>query len=214
MTGSLKQQNAWLLRTALIVHAAAFLYVAFEPLVTARINEGGSLEQLEHMLVPGSISLGIIAIARLVLLGLVPSQLRDRLVHWRWHDPLPGSRAFSRIGPADARVDMAALAARYGPLPSGSREQGSLFYSIYKAHADSVGVLDAHKSYLAARDIATINLLVFFLLPPLAYWATHDFIRTAVYAALLLAAYLAFCIAAQVYGTRLVENVLATAAPG
>jgi hypothetical protein len=34
------------------------------------------------------------------------------------------------------------------------------------------------------------------------------------YAAALLAAYLALYIAAQVYGTRLVENVLATAAPG
>jgi hypothetical protein len=109
---------------------------------------------------------------------------------------------------------MAALAARYGPLPSGAREQGSLFYFIYKAHADSVGVLDAHKSYLAARDIATINLLMFFLLQPFAYWATHDFTRTAIYAAVLLAAYVACCVAAQVYGTRLVENVLATAAPG
>ena len=76
-----------------------------------------------------------------------------------------------------------------------------------------MGVLDAHKSYLAARDIATINLLMFFLLPPLAYWATHDFTRSAIYAAVLLAAYVACCVAAQVYGTRLVENVLARPRP-
>lgn len=210
---SLKQQNAWLIRAALLVHALGFAYVAFAPFITARLGDTGSLAQLQAALAPGSISLGIIAIARLVLLGLIPPGLRDRLVHWRWRHPLPGARAFSKIGPADPRVDMTALSKRCGGFPSEPEEQNRLYYSLYRSCSESVGVLDAHKSYLAARDICTINLLLCVLLPPLAYWATQDLPRTATYAAALFVSYLLFAIASQVYATRFVQNVLAVAAP-
>lgn len=213
MPRSLKEQNAWLLRTALVIHALAFLFVTSPLAAPPGFGDSFSLERLHAMLLPGSISVGVIALARLVLLGLVPPDLRDRMIFWRWRHPLPGSRAFSEIGPADTRVDMEALRDRLAPLPSDPDRQNSLFYSLYKAHSETVGVLDAHKSYLATRDIATINLLMFVLLPPLAYWSTHDGLRTAIYAALLLVAYLLFSKAAQIYGLRFVQNVLATAAP-
>jgi len=99
----------------------------------------------------------------------------------------------------------------YGPLPSDPAEQDRLFYSIYKRHADDVGVLDAHKSYLAARDIATINLLLLFMLVPLAWWAIGNHARIAAYAIALFASYAVMSIAAQAYGTRLVQNSLAVA---
>ena len=208
---SLKEQNAWLVRAALLLHALAFAYVAFEPLVLARLTEPDALQKLQDTLAPGAISLAIITLARLVLLGLVPARLRDRLIHWRWRHPLPGARAFSKFGPADPRVDMAALDRSYGPLPTDPGEQGALFYKIYSANTGHIGVLDAHKSYLAARDIGTINLLMFILLPAFAYWATGDLIRIGIYATVLLLSYGLMALAAQVYGTRLVENALAAA---
>jgi hypothetical protein len=109
---------------------------------------------------------------------------------------------------------MLGLEKHYGSLPINPAEQSRLLYSIYKSHSENVGVLDAHRSYLAARDIGTINLLLFLLLPPFAYWATHLIERTAIYAAVLFASYLLFSIAAQIYATRFVQNVLATAVPG
>lgn len=208
---SLKEQNTWLIRVVLLVHALAFTYVVLGPLPFSGpgvLETGGKIQAL---LVPGSLSLGIIAIARILLLGLVPPLWRDRLVHWRGRTPLPGSRAFTKIGPADSRVDMARLKSVYGPFPTEPEEQSQRFYAIYKEHAEDVGVLDAHKSYLAARDIATINLVLLILLPPLAFWATHSLPRTAIYTAFLLLAYLLMCIAAQIYGTRLVQNSLAVA---
>jgi hypothetical protein len=208
---SLKEQNAWLIRTALVVHALAFAYVVLKPFPIAQFAEPGIGKQIQEFLAPGSISLGIIALTRLVLLGLIPPQLRDRLIHWRWSHPLPGARAFTKIGPADQRVDMKKLQKTYGRLPTDPGKQGRLFYSIYQKYSSEVGVLDAHKSYLAARDIGTINLLLFFLLVPLACWALEDYKRTGVYAAILFMAYAATCIAAQVYGTRLVQNSLAAA---
>jgi hypothetical protein len=64
---SLKQQNVWLLRAALLIHAAAFAYVAFAPSITGRFID--SFQQFQTALAPGSISLGLIAIARLILLA-------------------------------------------------------------------------------------------------------------------------------------------------
>ena len=208
---SLKEQNAWLIRTALVVHAVAFAYVVFQPLPFAQFVEPSIGQKIQEFLAPGSISLGVIALTRLFLLGLIPPQLRDTLIHWRWHHPLPGSRAFTKVGPADQRVDMTKLDKLYGPLPTDPGEQSRLFYSIYKRYANDVGVLDAHKSYLAARDIGTINLLLLLFLVPLAYWSAEDHKRVLIYSAILLGAYVVACIAAQVYGARLVQNALAVA---
>lgn len=208
---SLKEQNAWLIRTALVVHAIAFTYVVFEPLPIAQFTDQGFMRKLHEFLAPGSISLGLIALTRLVLLGLIPAQLRDRLVHWRWNDPLPGARAFTIVGPADPRVDMQKLQKKYGKLPDDPGEQNRLFYSVYKKHAEDVGVLDAHRSYLAARDIGTINALLLVLLVPVAGWFCDDGKRVALYAALLFLAYALMCVAAQAYGKRLVQNSLAVA---
>jgi hypothetical protein len=208
---SLKERNAWLVRTALVVQALAFSYVVFRPLPIAQFIEPGIGAKIQEFLAPGSIALGFIALTRLVLLGLIPPRLRDALIHWRWRDPLPGARAFTKIGPADPRVDMSRLRRSRGPLPTDPAEQSRLFYSIYKAQADDVGVLDAHKSYLAARDIGTINFLLFVLLAPLAWLFADNHARAAVYAACLFVAYVLMSIAAQVYSARLVQNALAVA---
>ena len=213
MTGqtSLKAQNAWLISAVLGLHILGFAYVAFEPIVLTQLGASIALEKVKSVLVPGSLSLAIIVVAKLVLLGLVPGVWRDRLIHWRWNHPLPGSRAFTKFGRADPRVDMVGLEAAFGPLPTDQGEQGRLFYKIYSAYSNTVGVLDAHRSYLAARDIGMINLILFMLLPGFAWWATDDGIRTGAYVGALFLAYLLAATAAQVYGVRLVENSLATA---
>jgi hypothetical protein len=208
---SLKEQNAWLIRAALVVHALAFAYVVLRPFPLSQFVDESFRRHVQEFLAPGSVSIGILALTRLVLLGLIPPQLRDCLVHWRLRHPLPGSRAFSKIGPADQRVDMKKLRKALGGLPTNPDKQSSLFYSIYKQHQNEVGVLDAHKSYLAARDIATITLLLCLLLPPIAGWFLDDYKRAAIYALMMFAAYALTCLAAQVYAKRMIQNVLAVA---
>jgi hypothetical protein len=208
---SLKEQNAWLVRAALILHALAFAYVVLKPFPLSQFVDESFWKHVQEFLAPGSISLGILALTRLLLLGLIPPQLRDRLVHWRWRHPLPGSRAFTKIGPADQRVDMKKLRKALGGLPTNPDKQSSLFYAIYKQHQNEVGVLDAHKSYLAARDIATLTFLICVLLPPIAGWFLEDYKRAAFYALATLVAYAVTCLAAQVYAKRMIQNVLAVA---
>jgi hypothetical protein len=210
-TKSLKEQNAWLIGTALVVHAVAFAYVVFQPLPIIQFAEPELMRKLQAFLAPGSISLGLIALTRLVLLGLIPPHLRDRLIHWRWSNPLPSARAFTKIGPSDSRIDMNMLEKKYGPLPTNPTEQDRRFYSIYKKHANDVGVLDAQKSYLATRDIGTINFLLMILLLPVAAWFVQDGKTLAFYAIFLVLACVSMCLAAKAYGMRLIQNSLAVA---
>ena len=48
---------------------------------------------------------------------------KARMVFLRWTDPLPGSRAFTHIGPRDPRVDMKALSRKVKPLPVSAADQ-------------------------------------------------------------------------------------------
>jgi hypothetical protein len=208
---TLKEQNAWLIRAAMIGHMAAFGLIAGQPLRLMRLDGPSLAGRLEALAAPGTAALGLIVIASLILLGAINPDWRDRLVLWRWHNPLPGCRAFTQIGPKCSHVDMDRLAGEFGPLPTNSEEQNRLFYKIYRTHRDEVGVLDAHGRYLAARDISTITALLMLVLPWLAWWSSGNEGHAIIYGLALLAVY-GFCaLAAQNYSLRMVQHVLALA---
>ena len=211
---TLKEQNAWLVRAVVVVHLLVFSWIALEPIRLVTLSHEQLLAKVQESLVPGSIALAVIILTKMVLLGLVPPNVRDRLVHLKWTNPLPGAAAFTRIGPGCSRVDLAAVDSKFGPLPEDPSEQDRLFYRIYREHRDEIGVLDAHRSYLATRDIATINVLLLIPAPLLAWWMTGNGGRAALYALGLLVAYLLFAVAAKNYAERMVQNVLACASSG
>ena len=208
---SLKEQNVWLIRAAMSSHVLAFVWVAAEPMKLLSANRAALAEQLGTFAAPGTAGLGLIMIASLLLLGFVPPKWRDRLMHWHWKDPLPGSRAFSKIGPASANVDMRRLRKEHGVFPRAGDKQNALFYRIYRNHRDDLGVLDAHGRYLAARDIGTITAIFSVTLPWLAWWATQDCLKSAIYGACLFVIYALCVVAAKNYSLRMVQNVLAAA---
>jgi hypothetical protein len=208
---TLKEQNAGLIRAAMIGHILAFAWIAGEPLRLLKMDGPALASHLETLAAPGTAALGLIVIASLILLGLINPNWRDRLVHWRWKDPLPGCRAFTRIGPASGHVDMARLEEAFGSLPTKDAEQNRLFYRIYRDHRDDVGVLDAHGRYLAARDIGTITAMVMLVLPWLAWWASGNGLRALAYGLALVAVYGCCALAAQNYALRMVQHVLALA---
>lgn len=211
---TLKEQNAGLIRAAMIGHMVAFAWVAGEPLRLLKMDGPSLASRLETLAAPGTAALGLIVIASLILLGMIHPNWRDRLICWRWRDPLPGCRAFTRIGPASSHVDMARLAEEFGPLPTDGAEQNLLFYRIYRVHRDEVGVLDAHGKYLAARDIGTISASVMLILPWLVWWASGDAGRAIAYGLALIVIYACCALAAQNYGFRMVQHVLALASAG
>lgn len=208
---SLKEQNAVLIRAAMIGHIVAFAWIAAEPLHLLSMNGPALVARLEAAAVPGTAAFGLIVVASLLLLGLINPNWRDQIMHWRWHDPLPGCRAFTSVGPHSSHVDMEALEAQYGPLPLAGKEQNQLFYRIYREFRDDVGVLDAHGRYLAARDIGLITALVMVPLPVLAWWASGNSKHALVYGVVLFLLYMLCVVAAQNYSWRMVQHVLALA---
>lgn len=208
---SLKEKNAWLIRATMIGHIVAFFWVAGEPDRLLAGNQADLVKRLEALAAPSSAALGLIVVASLLLLGSINPRWRDRLIHWRWRDPLPGSRAFSTIGPASSQVDMKRLRCLHGPLPKIGEKQNALFYRIYREHRDDIGVLDAHGRYLAARDIGTLTAIFAVTLPWLAWWASGDGNRALWYGISLSALYVFCAIAAKNYSFRMVQHVLALA---
>lgn len=206
---TLKEQNLWLINISLLLQIGIFFWFTVQPIAFFDLPQDEAIKKLQSLLAPGAISLGVVCILRLVLLGIVPSGLRDKLVHWRVKHPLPGARAFTKIGADDPRVNLEALASQHSILPTDPEEQGQLFYLIYKKHQDKTGVQDAHKSYLAMRDISVLNFLFFSFLSPLAYFMTGSLQRTIGYLLVLLIIFLLTSFAAQNYARRMVENVLA-----
>lgn len=208
---SLKEQNAVLIRAAMIGHVVAFAWIAFEPLSLLSMNGSMVAVRLEAAAAPGTAAFGLIVVASLLLLGLINPSWRDRIMHWRWQDPLPGSRAFTRVGPLSGNVNMTTLEALYGPLPLAGKEQNQLFYRVYREFRDDVGVLDAHGRYLAARDIGTITALVMIPLTWLAWWTSGNGDRALGYGLVLLLVYALCVVAAKNYSWRMVQHVLALA---
>jgi hypothetical protein len=208
---SLKARNAWLINSAIVAHLTVFAVLLSSPELLFTSDFASWMKKAQSMLAPGAVSLALVTIISLVLRGIVPSSWRDRIIHWRWKYPLPGSRAFSGIGSKDSRVDMAELEKKFAPLPTAIAEQNRKFYSIYTTYKDNLPVLDAHGSYLAARDLAMISAPMTVLLPCILYFVTQDVHLSLGYAACLLVAFISLCIAAQSYGRRVVENTLTLA---
>ncbi|OAO00353.1 hypothetical protein A8B75_18610 [Sphingomonadales bacterium EhC05] len=208
---SLKEQNRYLIRTAMVLHCAAFIWVVMLPQKLNFSDINTILSGISASLVPGAIGLGVVALASLFLLGIIPPKRRDQLIHWRRANPLPGSRAFTKIGPKADHIDMAELERCYGPLPSDEALQNITFFSIYNRFRDKAGVVDAHRRYLAARDIGTITVTLVPILPLIGIWATGDMGRSLLYATFLIGTYSLCAIAAQNYSVRMVQHVLAAA---
>jgi len=211
---SLKEQNRFLIRAAIILHCAAFIWVVVQPKTLNFTDISSILSGINASLVPGAIGLGVVALASLFLLGIIPPKRRDQLIHWRRMNPLPGSRAFTKIGPNADHIDMIELERRYGPLPSDEVLQNKTFFSIYDRFRDKTGVVDAHRRYLAARDIGTITATLIPMLPVISFWATGDAVRSSAYAALLIGSFGICAVAAQNYSIRMVQHVLASASLG
>ena len=209
---SLKDQNAPTIRLFVggVVLAYIVAYVGADV-----VPDGLALSSLPGALDPlraGAAAVG--GVFSLLLLNLLPTPVKETLVYWRRRDVLPGSRAFTELGPRDARVDMATLESVHGPLPQVPQGQNQLWYQIYQKNESQPGVRDAQKSYLLYRELASVSLLLLALLLVGTLFAFALVPRDpgaleGLFTALLLGVYFLAAVNARNSGTRFVTNVLA-----
>lgn len=148
-----------------------------------------------------------------VLVGVLNSQLspdtKARIIFARYRNPLPGARAFTELGPADPRVDMAKLEQKLGPLPIEPVEQNRTWYGLYRSIRDEATVLGIHRDYLFYRDYGSAAVIMLFLLSAGALCFADHWQPIALYAVLLVIQAALAVRAARDRGRRFVTTVLA-----
>lgn len=152
----------------------------------------------------------VLALVTGILGWSMPNSGEEALVFWKTGEHcLPSSRAFTVLGPRDARVDMQRLALREGPLPTSAAEQTALWYRMYRSHVDDVSIEDAHGAYLRFREMTTLVLALLLSCIGCFVWLHVPGRRLALACLFLLVEYLFLMFAARNAATHLVTNVLA-----
>jgi hypothetical protein len=191
-----------------------WLFIGVNTAIFLSISIGTQLtySTVEHYWLKVSAKDGLIAICiplvTVVLNGLLGDLAKARIVFWRWNDPLPGCRAFTELIHIDPRIDVNALKARHGNPPEDPKQQNALWYKLYKKHAGSVIVSEAHKIYLLTRDMTALSVLFVVFFTAGTSLSPVDGKIIGFYFVALLAQYLILSTSARNYGTRFVLNVL------
>jgi hypothetical protein len=144
----------------------------------------------------------------LVLSGVVKPQLKEKLVFWRWHNPLPGCRVFTELAPADSRINMTLLKKRVRELPNEPEKQNALWYKLFRKYHERVSVLIPHRDFLLARDLSIIALLLAFAGTGSLAISHAKLTNLILYFVVMILHYFALAVVAQNHGNRLACNVL------
>jgi hypothetical protein len=145
----------------------------------------------------------------LLLINVLPHDVKSMLVYWKPLGALPGFEAFTLHGPRDHRIDMVALKKNVGALPTEPTEQNTKWYKLYKLVPNEPEVFEAHKLFLMYRDMAVLSLPLVALVPLSLNVVGASASTLALAAGLFVVQYLLTALSARWSGIRFVCNVLA-----
>ena len=201
---SLKDQYRWQLWIIVAVNTL-FLYGVVQA-NAIRIDGLRSAFTDAQNLVPTGLALVIAT----VLNGFLSADTKARLVFVRWHNALPGHRAFSKYALRDPRIDIAALEKLHGSaLPVDPAEQNRAWYRLSKAMDTDAAVRHAHRDFLLLRDYTGLCAVFIMFYGAAALYAIPSIKIGLIYLLVLLAQYLVVRQAASNYGIRFVTTVIA-----
>ena len=159
-----------------------------------------------HNLLP----VGIALLITTVLNGVLSAGAKERLVFFRWHNALPGHRAFSKYCRSDSRIDVLALTRAFGsPFPVDPVEQNRAWYGIYKSVETETGVRQALRDYLLLRDYTALSVLFLIFYGGAGLFLIPSSKTGLIYLVLLLLQYVLVRQSASNSGVRLVTTALA-----
>jgi len=205
-TEHLKESYKWQIITFTLFNAALFWTLAVS---------GKDISTLPAFFSAISVKDGLFASSAPIICflidGFLSADAKARLVYWRWHHPLPGSRAFSKHLKADPRANPQKLEHDWGPLPDQPDQQNILWYQIYRSVEYDVRVHEAHRAWLYARDLTAYAALFVSILGSAAVILATPLASIVWYLPTLALQYLVTMIAAHKLGVRFVRTVLAIA---
>ncbi|CAH1560041.1 conserved hypothetical protein [Vibrio rotiferianus] len=144
---------------------------------------------------------------------LMPTDLKNVLVFWRWNNVLPGHR-FIQLSERERRIDTALLKARvyeFELLKQNNSKQNSYWYKeFYRPSNKQDEVASTHRAYLLYRDAAAVSFVsaLAFLV---AKQLLGEYVSELSYQSLWVfaLAIVGFSIAARNAGNRLVTTAVA-----
>ena len=188
-----------------------FNLIVFWGLVLSNLDVAGFDALVASISLEETVVALIVSVATVVLDGLVSADNKARVVFWRLHDPLPGSRAFSEHLPREPRANQEHLIFDWGELPINAPEQNHLWYRMLKKHETDIRVSEAHYRWLITRDLTSFAFLFLIFLGGATISVEFSRATSSIYLLLLGLQYLACMVAARNYGVRFVRTVLAVA---
>lgn len=198
---SLKSLNMkWIVLLAAADVLFVLLFIAPDLLRGATLTQIGIGRVLTTTVMP---------VVVMLIVNVLPHDVKSMLVYWKPLGVLPGCEAFTKYGPRDPRVDMAALKKNVGALPTKSTEQNSKWYKLYKQVPNEPEVQEAHKLFLMYRDMAVLSLPLIALVPLSLNVAGVSNSTLALAVGLFVVQYLLTALSARWSGIRFVCNVLA-----
>lgn len=198
---SLKDMNRPMLVTVVIANVAVYYMILIWTFDTQSFTN--MISGVETF-APGALMALIVG----VLNSQLSHDMKARLVFWRWHHPLPGSYAFTKVMDTDTRIDPKALQNFTNPLPKEPAEQNRLWFKWYREFKDDAAIRQVHREYLLARDWAGIAFLFLLSMTPIAFWQMEPQ-RVSVLVLFLVAQFLIVRQSAKNHGERFVASVLA-----
>jgi hypothetical protein len=154
--------------------------------------------------------LPLIAISfSIVLEGFLSNSIKEFLIFWRIKHRLPGHRAFSIIGPRDARVNMQKVRTLFPHgLPTNPEVQNQEWFDLYKKYEDERRVFYSHKAFLLTRDLTALTAAAL----PLSFVghliAGSQWNMIGYHSLFLVGILILVSVSARNYGNRFVANVL------
>ncbi len=145
----------------------------------------------------------------IILEGFLKNPIKEFLVFWRIKHRLPGHRAFSQVGPKDARINMEKVRAFFpNGLPADPKQQNNEWFQLYEKYGDEYRVFQSHKAFLLTRDLAALTaaIIPFAIIAHLLARSEIDMIMYHV--VFLLGILVVIAISSRFYGERFVANVL------
>lgn len=158
-----------------------------------------------------ALSAAAAAVLAAVVVELLGSEAKARLIYCRWRQALPGYRAFTVHIHEDGlgRINMKALAARYGALPSDPKAQNAMWYGMLLKNGDAAPVAHAHQRYLLFRDLTWVTLILFVAAIGVSIRLGIESPPRLAFLGALFALLMLLWIAAARFGFNLVKTVLA-----
>ena len=107
-----------------------------------------------------SASFAFMGIAAMLVQDLIPKSIKECLVFWRFHERMPGYRAFSSKSLSNPQIDAKHIP-NIADLSNASADiQQREFYKLYKSVADVRAVAHFSQRYIAWRDLSALLVIL------------------------------------------------------